>query len=338
LTLWLQRLGAKVTGYSLSPPTDPSNFVASRVKDVLECHYEGDVRDPSELHRALKKSKPDVIFHLAAQSLVLRSYSSPRETFDVNLMGTACLLDGIRAMNQPCGVIIVTSDKCYENHEKAWGYSEVDPIGGHDPYSASKGATEILVAAYRRSFFDPELISKHGVKLATVRAGNAFGGGDWAKDRIVSDIVKALSADKPIPVRHPDSVRPWQHVLEPLSGYLTLACRMLQSDDPEWCSAWNFGPLEKDVVSVKQLVEKFCQAWGNGSWLDCSDTTELSETGVLRLSIDKATKELGWRPRWDLDQALSRTARWYRNFYSGAASMRKPCEADITAYEETSAQ
>ena len=335
LSLWLHKLGAQVTGYSLSPPTEPNNFVASGVKDVLKSHYEADVRNASELHRALKSNEPDVVFHLAAQSLVRESYLSPRETFDVNVMGTACLLDGVRMLKRPCVVIVVTSDKCYKNHEQARGYHEADPLGGHDPYSASKGAAEILTAAYRRSFFDPQSILEHGVKLATVRAGNVFGGGDWAKDRIVTDIVKALSTNAPIRLRHPNSVRPWQHVLEPLSGYLTLASKMLQFDDPQWCSAWNFGPLEEEMFSVKQLAEKFCQAWGSGSWVDCSDTNAFHETGILRLSIDKVTKELGWRARWQLEQAVDRTARWYRSFYSGPASMRKACEADITAYEET---
>jgi CDP-glucose 4,6-dehydratase len=335
LSLWLHKMGAKVTGYSLGPPTEPNNFVASGVKDVLKSHYEADVRNASELHRALKSNEPDVVFHLAAQSLVRESYLSPRETFDVNVMGTACLLDGVRMLKRPCVVIVVTSDKCYENQEQTRGYREEDPIGGYDPYSASKGATEILVAAYRCSFFDPQFISKHGVKLATVRAGNVFGGGDWAKDRIVTDIVKALSTNAPIPLRHPNSVRPWQHVLEPLSGYLTLASKMLRYDDPKWCSAWNFGPLEEEMVSVKQLVEKFCRAWGSGSWIDCSDTNGFHETGVLRLCIDKATKELGWRPRWRMEQAVDRTARWYRNFYNGATPMRNTCEEDIQLYEET---
>jgi CDP-glucose 4,6-dehydratase len=338
LALWLNKLGAKVTGYSLLPPTDPSNFVASRVKDVLNCHHEADVRDSSELHPALKKSKPDVIFHLAAQPLVLQSYSSPRETFDINLMGTACLLDGVRAMHRPCVVIIVTSDKCYANHEKEWGYSEEDPIGGHDPYSASKGATELMVAAYRRSFFPPDLVSTHGVKLATVRAGNVIGGGDWAKDRLIVDIIKALSKNLPVPVRHPEYVRPWQHVLDPLSGYLTLASRMLTSNDQKWCSAWNFGPLESETVSVREVVEKFCNVWGDGSWRNSDDNDGLHEAAILRLNIKKATRELGWRPRWALEQAIDNTARWYRCFYNGATSMREACEKDIIAYEESPLQ
>lgn len=335
LSLWLHKLGAKVTGYSLPPPTEPNNFVASGVKEVLKSHYEADVRDKNKLRGALEASEPDIIFHLAAQSLVHESYLSPRETFDVNVMGTACLLDGVRILKRPCVVIVVTSDKCYENHEQIQGYREEDPLGGHDPYSASKGAAEIVAAAYRRSFFDPQFISKHGLKLATVRAGNVFGGGDWATDRIVTDIVKALSTNAPIPVRNPDSVRPWQHVLEPLSGYLALASKMLQSDDSRWCSAWNFGPSEDEMTSVKQLVEKFCQAWGGGSWIDCSDSKSYHETNVLRLNIDKVERELGWRPRWRLEQAVNRTARWYRHFYNGATSMREACEEDIALYEAT---
>jgi CDP-glucose 4,6-dehydratase len=334
----MYRLGAQVTGYSLLPPTIPSNFEVSGIKGVLKSHHEADIRDSSKLYSALKASDPEVIFHLAAQSLVLEGYFSPRETFDVNVMGTACLLEGVRLLKRPCVVIIVTSDKCYENNGQIQAFREDDPIGGCDPYSASKGATEILAAAYRRSFFNPEFIPKHGVKVATVRSGNVFGGGDWAKDRIATDIVKALSTDAPILVRHPNCVRPWQHVLEPLSGYLTLASKMLQSDDPEWCGAWNFGPCGDEIVSVKQLVEKFCRSWGSGSWLDSSDNRAFHEANILRLNIDKATQELGWWPRWRLDQAVERTARWYRNFYNGATSMREVCEDDIVAYEEAPSQ
>jgi CDP-glucose 4,6-dehydratase len=235
-------------------------------------------------------------------------------------------------------MIIVTSDKCYANREKESGYTEEDPIGGDDPYSASKGATELLAAAYRRSFFSPDLVSTHGVKLATVRAGNVFGGGDWAKDRLVADIVKALSENLTISVRHPEYVRPWQHVLEPLSGYLTLASKMLESDDRKWFSAWNFGPLEEGMVSVKELVEKFCDAWGGGSWTNCRDDNGLQEKAILRLSIRKVTQELGWRPRWRLDKAIDHTARWYRRFYNGETEMRKACEEDIFTYEQSPLQ
>jgi len=336
LALWLARLGANVTGYSLAPPTDPSNFAASNVADVLHGHYEADVRDASRLHEALQAGGPEVVFHLAAQPLVRESYLAPRETFEVNVIGTASLLDGIRALGRPCVVIVVTSDKCYENRERVWGYREIDAMGGHDPYSASKGASEILAASYRRSFFPPESISEHGVKLATVRAGNVIGGGDWAEDRIVADMVKALSLGREVPVRSPDSIRPWQHVLDPLGGYLSLAARMLESDAPGWCSAWNFGPAGHDTLSVGELVERFCEAWGGGSWRDCSSSAAVHEANVLRLNTDKATWELGWRPRWRLAEAITRAALWYRRFYEGSGDMRRACTEDIMAYEEAS--
>ncbi len=334
LTLWLAALGAKVTGYSLAPPTKPSNFEASRLKELLIGHHEADIRDSNRLRQALAACRPDVIFHLAAQALVRPSYDIPRETFEINVIGVASLLDAVRELKQPCVVVVITSDKCYENREQIWGYRESDRVGGHDPYSASKGAAELLVAAYRRSFFNPDRLGHHGVKLASVRAGNVIGGGDWGKDRIMTDMVKSLSQGRPVPVRNPRSIRPWQHVLEPLSGYLLLAATMLMSDDPRWCSAWNFGPRPGDETTVMRLVEQFCAAWGKGRWQDVGDPNQPHEAGVLRLCIDKAATELGWRPRWNLDQAVARTATWYRKYYQDPArSMYDACQRDIADYE-----
>ena len=231
-------------------------------------------------------------------------------------------------------VIVITSDKCYENRERLWGYREIDALGGHDPYSASKGTAEIAAAAYRRSFFPAERIAAHGVKLATARAGNVIGGGDWAADRIMTDVVRHLAAGQPVEVRSPRAVRPWQHVLEPLSGYLTLAERMLGSDDPAWCDAWNFGPLPGDELPVSRLVELFIAAWGEGTWKDASDPRQPHEAGVLRLSIDKAIHQLGWRPRWGVAEAVRRTAAWFRQFDARRKSnMREACLQDISAYE-----
>ena len=237
LALWLQRLGAEVYGFSLAPPTDPSNYALSNVRGVLGGETLGDIRDRAMLSNALAAFKPDVVFHLAAQALVRESYAQPFETFEVNVMGTASVLDAVRDMGRPCAVVCVTTDKCYENHEQVWGCRECDPMGGHDPYSASKGAAEILIASYRRSFFDPSLLRGHGVQLASARAGNVIGGGDWARDRIVTDTVTALTSGRPVPVRNPYAIRPWQHVLEPLSGYLTLAATMLEKPDAKWASA-----------------------------------------------------------------------------------------------------
>jgi CDP-glucose 4,6-dehydratase len=333
LSLWLQRLGAKVTGYSLAPPTEPSNFVVSGVRELLTSHHEADLRDAGRLHRAVADADPDVVFHLAAQPLVLASYEQPRETFEVNVIGVAGVLDAVRARGKPCAVIIVTSDKCYENRESVWGHREIDRLGGHDPYSASKGAAELVVAAYRRSFFPPERLGQHGVKLATVRAGNVIGGGDWARDRIVTDIVRHLVAGRPVPVRRPQAIRPWQHVLEPLAGYMTLAARMLQSDEPWLCDAWNFGPMPVEEVPVGRLVELFLQFWGEGSWKDTGERNQPHETGVLRLSIEKARHQLGWSPRWTVAEAVARTARWYRRFEEAKEPrMRDVCIADIEDY------
>ncbi|MCK4341780.1 MAG: CDP-glucose 4,6-dehydratase [Phycisphaerae bacterium] len=333
LTIWLHRLGARVTGYALAPPTEPSNFELSGVRDLLNAQHQADIRDGARLQKALSDADPDVVFHLAAQSLVRESYARPRETFEVNAIGIASVLDAVRARGKPCVVLIVTSDKCYETRAQAAGYRETDPLGGHDPYSASKGAAELVTAAYRRSFFPPDRLAEHGVKLASARAGNVIGGGDWAGDRIITDIVRSLAAGKPIPIRNPRAVRPWQHVTEPLHGYLTLAARMLTSDDPTWCDAWNFGPLPGDDVPVAQLVDRFIAAWGQGLWEDADDSNPPPEAGVLRLSIDKAVEKLGWRPRWGLAEAVRRTAQWYRRYYQGhEKNMRPACLDDITAY------
>ena len=334
LAIWLHRLGARVTGYALPPPTEPDNFFASGVRDLLAEHYVADVRNADSLSQAIADARPDVIFHLAARALVQESYLTPRETFDVNIMGTVGVLDAVRSVGRPCAVVVVSSDKCYENREHVWGYREIDPMGGYDPYSASKGAVEIVTAAYRRSFFPPGRLGEHGVKVATVRAGNVIGGGDWAKDRIIPDAVRHLQAGEPVPVRNPAAVRPWQHVLEPLSGYLTLAARMLGSDDPRWCDAWNFGPLPGDEMPVGRLVDSFVAAWGEGQWKDMSDANKPHEAQVLRLGIEKALYQLGWRPRWNVAEAVRRTADWYRRFCGDRPEkMREVCLADIAAYE-----
>lgn len=337
LAIWLHRLGARVTGYSLPPPSDPSNFVAAGVRGVLAGHHEADLRDLPRLTAAVRSADPSVVFHLAAQAIVRDSYAQPRETFETNILGTVNLLEAVRSRNEPCVVVVVTSDKCYENRGQVWGYRECDPMGGYDPYSASKGAAEIVTAAYRRSFFPPEQLATHGVQVATARAGNVIGGGDWAKDRILCDAARALAADQPVPVRNPFAIRPWQHVLEPLSGYLTLAARMLRSPDAAWGEAWNFGPRPEDAIPVRQLVEQFVAAWGGGGWVDRSDAAQPHEAAILRLSIDKALARLNWRPRWPVAEAVARTARWYRRFHDRRdESLLAACHEDIAAYEAAS--
>jgi CDP-glucose 4,6-dehydratase len=341
LALWLSRLGARVTGYSLPPPTQPSTFVAAGVRDMVAQHHEGDIRDGARLKQAMAVAAPDVVFHLAAQPLVRAGYVDPRETFDVNVMGTVSVLDAVRTLARPCVVIVITSDKCYENREQVFGYRETDPMGGHDPYSASKGATELVVSSYRQSFFSAGAADQ-GVRLASVRAGNVIGGGDWASDRIVADIARSLSIGQPVPVRNPRAIRPWQHVLEPLGGYLLLAARMLADPDSQaLAEAWNFGPSSVEVVSVGELVDLFISAWGSGSWNDISTPGQVHEAQLLRLGIDKAVTRLGWRPRWPVRETVRRTALWYRAFYergpaqAGDATgfMREGCLADIAAYQ-----
>jgi CDP-glucose 4,6-dehydratase len=338
LALWLSRLGARVTGYALAPPTEPSAFVAAGVRDVLTAHHEADIRDGAGLAQAMRACAPDVVLHLAAQPLVRASYDQPRETFEVNVVGTASVLDAVRALGRPCAVVVITSDKCYENREHVFGYRETDPLGGLDPYSASKGAAEIVVASYRRSFFPPERVATHGIRLASVRAGNVIGGGDWAQDRIVADAARSLSSGQPVAVRNPRSTRPWQHVLEPLGGYLLLAARMLAlPTDARLADAWNFGPSTLESVSVGELVDLFVAAWGSGSWKDQSLGGQPHEAHLLRLSIDKAVTQLGWRPRWSVGEAVRRTALWYRRFYEQspaiAGAMRASCLADIADYQ-----
>lgn len=332
LALWLARLGARVFGYALPPSTMPNNFSASRVCELLAAHDEADIRDRASLDRALRRSSPELIFHLAAQPLVRAGYARPLETFETNVLGTANLLEAVRQRGLRCPVIVVTSDKCYENRDQGQECREHDPLGGSDPYSASKAAAEIVAASYLQSFFPPEQLGRHGVQLASVRSGNAIGGGDWSPDRIVTDIVGSLRADRPIPLRSPTAIRPWQHVLEALSGYLRLASEMLAHGRAELCGAWNFGPMPGDEATVGDLAARFISAWGHGCCAGVPVEPEPSEADVLRLCIDKAVSGLGWTPRWPLDETIERTVRWYKQFDAGA-NMQAECLQDICEYE-----
>jgi len=335
LCLWLKRLGAIITGYALEPPTDPNNFTISKIEGLLARHHEADIRDETTLHAALKDASPDVVLHLAAQSVVRESYRIPRETFDVNVIGIASLLDGIRKLDKPCIVIIVTSDKCYENREQVWGYQESDHLGDYSPYGGSKGAAEILIRSYRHSFFQPKRYSEHGVKLASARAGNVLGGGDWTLDALTVDIVKALSKGLPVPVRNPEAFRPWQHVLQALSGYLTLAERLLGSQDPELCSGWNIGPLPGGEIPVQRVVELFLEEWGGGTWKDLCTSLQPHEANILRLCIDKALWKLDWKPGWDVHETIRQTALWYKHYFKHPESMQEFSLEQIDAYEKT---
>ncbi len=333
LSLWLSKMGANVFGYSLQPDSTPNNYTVSTVGDLIYEETITDIRDKKSLKKAIKKADPDFVFHLAAQSLVRESYNCPVETFETNVIGSLNVLEGLREIGRPCSVIMVTSDKCYENNGQIWGYRESDHLGGRDPYSASKAAAEIAVSSYRQSFFPKELLNEHGVKIATVRAGNVIGGGDWAKDRIIPDAVKALSKGENVSVRNPNAVRPWQHVLEPLSGYLMLAAKMSESKNPEFCSAWNFGPFCSDECTVSDLMDLFCKEWGYANWNHISLSDEPHEASVLRLSIDKVIHKLNWLPKWGLCEAVKKTATWYKEYYGDdTKSMQDACFADIDAY------
>lgn len=336
LTFWLTELGARVTGLALAPNSQSNLFTAAELSPRLARHVEGDIGDARLVADVVKQSNPDVVFHLAAQSLVLESYRRPRETFETNVLGTANLLEAIREAGRSCAVLVVTSDKCYANGNEGRLFREADPLGGADPYSASKAAAEMVAAAYRQSFFPPERLSEHGVQLATVRGGNVLGGGDWAADRIVPDIVRALQAGQPVNVRNPHAVRPWQHVLDVLNGYLTLAGSMLGEPHARWCTAWNFGPRPARPIPVREVVEQFLRIWGAGEWRSAQAERSPYEAAMLQLCIDKALAELPWQPRWDGAATIERTARWYHAFHCGE-DPRQLCSADLTALLEASA-
>jgi len=333
----LARQGAEVTGYALPPPTTPSLFEAAGVAGLLRRHVTGDVRDAEHLAAELAAARPEAVFHLAAQALVRRGHREPVETFATNVTGTAALLEAVRRAAIPCAVIVVTSDKCYEPHDDGRPHREEDALGGRDPYSASKACAELVAAAARRSSFPPERLVDHGVQVATVRAGNVVGGGDWAEDRLVTDLVAARTAGRPVELRHPDAIRPWQHVLDPLSGYLDLAARMLRDPAAGYGRAWNFGPLPGGDLTVAAFVEAFFAAAGGGSWISAADPRAPVETGVLRLAVDRAVADLGWRPRFAPTVAIARTAAWYRGFSADPSAARRLCDDDFRAHEEASA-
>jgi CDP-glucose 4,6-dehydratase len=330
LTTWLHLLGARVTGYALDPPTKPSLFSLLRGRPAVK-DRRGDIRDAARLGRVVKEAKPDFIFHLAAQPIVRRSYDMPLETMSVNTLGTATLLEAVRQAGRPCAIVVVTSDKCYENEERAAGYSEEDALGGHDPYSASKAAAELVVQSWRRSFFPSGRAREHGVRVASARAGNVIGGGDWSADRLVPDCIRALTADGVIRVRNPHSGRPWQHVLEPLSGYLWLGAGMAGDSGEAFQDAWNFGPAEGDSRSVAEVVEGIIAEWGSGRWERVHEGDPPYEALGLTLSCDKARAQ-GWWPAWTFETALAQTVGWYRAWASGAKDIRGLCRGQILEY------
>ena len=330
LSAWLLEMGAEVSGYALKPDTDPCFFhlcgLGDRVRSVI-----ADIRDANALKRAIQESQPEIVFHLAAQPLVRRSYQDPVETFSTNVMGTVNLLDAVRRAPSVRAVIVVTSDKCYESKDTDGGYKEDDPMGGHDPYSASKGCAELVTTAYRRSYFAD---TSSPVAVASVRAGNVIGGGDWGEDRLVPDAVRALQQNQPLVVRNPEAVRPWQHVLEPLAGYLMLAERLYREKDP-WAGAWNFGPRVQDAVPVATLANMVFRLWGKGGWQTDTDQNQPHETQYLALDSSKARHTLGWRPQLSLEEAVGLTVSWYLQAVSVEPrhDMYKATAGQIADYE-----
>lgn len=332
LTLWLLQRGAIISGYSLGVPTSPSLFESLGTITEIQ-HFSGDVRDADYLAKILRSEQPEIVFHLAAQPLVRRGYQRPKETFDVNVGGTVNLLEAVRETESVRGVVCVTSDKCYDPQGWEWGHRENDALGGRDPYAASKAAAELVAAAYRDSFFLSDDEKVPNVGLATVRAGNVIGGGDWAEDRLIPDCIRALVAEEPISVRHPEAIRPWQHVLEPLAGYLTLA-ECLWYEPEKYSGPWNFGPAPQSACSVGQVVHLIVRLWGRGQWKRGDSKAEPRETYSLRLCSDKSMSLLSWYPQWKIHVALRRTIEWYQAFYGNQSSeeLRTLCERQICEY------
>lgn len=315
LSLWLNSLGAEVTGYALDPPTEPNLFQQAKVADTLRS-ISGDIRDYSRLKQAIADTRPDVILHLAAQSVVKRGYDDPIETYSSNVMGTVNLLEAVRQLKHRCVIVNVTSDKCYENREWVWGYRENEPMGGHDPYSNSKGCAELVTSAFRESYFASDSFHQHGVALGCARAGNAIGGGDWTADQLIPDLMRAFLARKACLIRNPSAIRPWQFVLEPLRGYLMLGERLSESPST-FASGWNFGPVDSDAKPVAWIADELVRTWGRtASWTQ-DPASYPHEAHALKLDASKAKTQLHWEPVLPLKQALEWIVEWYRAYQSG---------------------
>lgn len=327
LSLWLQQMGAQVHGYALAPPTTPALFNLAEVGSGMSSTI-ADVRDAQRLQQALHAAQPDVVFHMAAQALVRASYLDPAGTYATNVMGTVNVLDGVRQVPSVRAVVNVTTDKCYDNRDRKEGYAEGEPLGGHDPYSSSKACSEIVTAAYRLSYFQ-----QHGPAVATARAGNVIGGGDWAADRLIPDALRAFERQQSLSVRNPGATRPWQHVLEPLSGYLVLAQHLI-AQGTAFAEAWNFGPVEADARPVGWLVERLCSRWGAGAAWQAAGADGLHEAAQLSLNIHKAGQRLGWRPRWTLERALDSVVAWHQGWLAGQAP-RALCQQQIQEFSRS---
>ncbi len=325
LSIWLSELGAEVKGYSLAPNTTPALFEEARIAELVDSEI-GDIRDFQNLKKSIEEFNPDVLLHMAAQPLVRLSYDEPLETFETNVMGTANVLQAARSSKNLKAIVSVTTDKCYENKEWPWGYREYEPMGGHDPYSASKGCAELVTAAYRKSFYS----SENTANLASARAGNVIGGGDWALDRLIPDILRAFEKEQPVVIRNPLSTRPWQHVLEPLSGYLILAEALYNNGAP-FAEGWNFGPKDEDCRPVNWILDEMVKKWeGIASW-ELDKDTNPHEAGFLKLDCSKAKAQLKWEPTWGLEQTLSRIISWHQSWLKGE-DVQELCKKEIANY------
>lgn len=317
LSIWLHELGAEVIGVAQDPFTERDNYVLSGIGGKIKADIRADIRDGKRMKEIFQEYRPEIVFHLAAQPLVRLSYDIPVATYETNVMGTLHVMEAIRATDSVKVGVMITTDKCYENKEQIWGYRENEPMGGYDPYSSSKGAAEIAIASWRRSFFNSaDYGRKHHVSLASVRAGNVIGGGDWALDRIIPDCIKALEAGKSIEIRSPKAIRPWQHVLEPLSGYMLLAQKMW-NEPTAYCEGWNFGPRAESITTVWEVARQVIDNYGSGELKDISDPNALHEAKLLMLDISKAKFRLGWEPRMNISQCVELTVDWYKRYKSG---------------------
>lgn len=335
LSLWLHTLGAKVTGYALLPPTEPNLYELAQVAESVTS-ITADVRDLERLKNEMANASPDIVIHMAAQPLVRDSYKIPVETYAINVMGTVHLLEAVRFCPGVKVVVNVTTDKVYENREWVWGYRENEPFGGYDPYSNSKGCSELVTSSYRSSYFSQLDYGQHGVAIASARAGNVIGGGDWASDRLVPDIIRSLLAEEPVKIRNPHAIRPWQHVLEPLSGYLLLAQRLYE-DGMQYAEGWNFGPHDDDARSVAWIVERLCAKWGGGAVYELDMGGHPHEARFLKLDCSKARNELGWNPRWRLDKAIDSIVEWTRAYHD-KRNLREVCLKQIQEYSRSEVQ
>ena len=311
LSIWLNMMGAKVVGYSLDPYSERGNFEACHLHDRLLADIRGDTRDYEKLNQTIKQYRPEIIFHLAAQALVRKAYAHPKETYETNLMGSLNIMEAVRENDCVKTVVMITSDKCYENVEQIWGYKETDRMGGYDPYSSSKGCTELMISSYRNSYFNPQDYAKHGKAVASVRAGNVIGGGDWSADRLIPDCIRFIEAGKDIEIRNPIATRPWEHVLEPLSGYLRVGEKLIE-DPVKYATSFNFGPHISANKTVWEVVSRLVGYYGKGRVVDVCNPAALHENTLLNLDVTKAYVMLGWEARWNLQEAIEKTVDWYK--------------------------